>query len=162
MPSIGFRRGWATYEAIYLFAKFGALFIVAVVDPNNCLFRTMNSRHVSVIRQIVLLIGTVAFFAMQCFLAPFLDPVGNASEWMSRVNYVLTTIVSLLVALDVPGQDIINGPVLYMCVLLSPRLLSRATDPLSLESTLSPTDSPSVSHTSICETCLLTASQILL
>lgn len=115
-PDVGFRRGWASYEAIYLFAKFSALLIVAVIDPNNCLFRTLNSRHVLVIRQTVLLIGTIIFFAMQCFLTPFLDPIGNASEWMSRLNYVLTTILALLVALDVPGQNIYDGPVLYAYV----------------------------------------------
>lgn len=124
MHGAGFRRGWASYEAIYLFAKFSALLVVAVVDPNNCLFRTLNSRHVSVIRQIVLLIGTVISFTVQCFLSPFLDPVGNAAEWMSRLNYVLTTVVALLVALDVPGQDAINGPVLYMYVVSNSRARS--------------------------------------
>ena len=56
----------------------------------------------------------LAFFSMQCIWAPFVDPVNNASEWMSRLNYVLTSLVGLAVATGIPGQSIIDGPVLYM------------------------------------------------
>ncbi|PSS37675.1 hypothetical protein PHLCEN_2v499 [Hermanssonia centrifuga] len=50
----------------------------------------------------------VGFFLVQCFLAPFLDPVSNASEWTSRMNYVLTSVIALGVALNLPGQTILN------------------------------------------------------
>lgn len=59
----------------------------------------------------------VAFFVLQCITAPFMDPAGNASEFISRVNYVATAALSLAVVLNVPGQAILEGPVLYMCVL---------------------------------------------
>ena len=49
-------------------------------------------------------------------MAPFLDPVDNASEFVSRLNYVLTAVIALLVALDIPGKDVWNGAVLYMWV----------------------------------------------
>lgn len=57
-----------------------------------------------------------AFFIAHCWFTPFLEPVNNASEWFSRVNYVLTSVISLLVVLSVPGESILDGPVLYMLV----------------------------------------------
>ncbi|KAI0082304.1 hypothetical protein K474DRAFT_1655685 [Panus rudis PR-1116 ss-1] len=110
----GFRRGWATYESIALFAKLVALALTAVVDPDNCLFRSLSRDRVAVARQILLLLAMLVFFLMQCFLAPFLDPVNNASEWTSRANYVVTSAVSLGVALNIPGKDFLNGPMLYI------------------------------------------------
>ena len=56
----------------------------------------------------------MGFFILQCILAPFVDPTDNASEWTSRLNYVLTALVGLLVALDIPGQSLLNGVILYM------------------------------------------------
>lgn len=114
--SADFRRNWANYECVTLFAKLAALLLTAFVDPDNCLFRTLTRSHVAVVRQILLLLTMFGFFLVQCFLAPFLDPVNNASEWTSRLNYVLTSSLSLAVALNVPGQDFLNGPLLYMCV----------------------------------------------
>jgi hypothetical protein len=113
-PSIGFRRDWAAYESLYLFMKFSALLIVAVIDPNNCLFRSFPRSWVVVVRQVLLLVVTVIFFVVQWSFSPFRDPVNNASEWVSRLNYVSTSLVALLVALDVPGKDIVNGPILYV------------------------------------------------
>lgn len=59
----------------------------------------------------------LVFFLLQCFFTPFVDPVNNASEWMSRLNYLLTSLVGLGVACNIPGQDILDGPVLYMSVI---------------------------------------------
>ena len=110
----GFRRGWSTYEAIALFAKLTALLLTATVDPDNCLFRSLSRDRIAIARQILLLLAMLGFFLVQCFLAPYLDPVNNASEWTSRVNFVLTSAVSLGVALNIPGKDALEGPVLYM------------------------------------------------
>lgn len=93
--------------------KFSALLIVAVIDPDNCFFRTFSRARVVVVRQVLLVVVTAIFFVIQWTYSPFLDPVNNASEWVSRLNYVLTSLVALLVALDVPGKDIFNGPILY-------------------------------------------------
>jgi len=112
-PSTGFRRGWGAYETTYLFMKFTALLIVSVIDPNNCFFRSFSRTRVVVVRQVLLLIVTAMFFALQWMFSPFRDPVNNASEWVSRLNYVLTSLVALLVALGVPGKDTMNGPILY-------------------------------------------------
>lgn len=111
-----FRRGWATYESVTLFAKLAALALTAVIDPDNCLFRSVSRTGVAIARQVLLLLAMLAFFLVQCFLAPFLDPVNNASEWTSRLNYVLTSAVSLAIAANIPGKDIFNGPVLYVYV----------------------------------------------
>lgn len=114
---LGFRRGWGTYESTYLFAKLSTLVIVAVIDPNNCLFRSASRTVVPIVRQVLLLTCTIGFFLAQCVLGPFLDPINNASEWISRMNYVLTATVALLVVLNVPGEDILNSYVLYAYVL---------------------------------------------
>lgn len=42
-----------------------------------------------------------------------MDPVNNASEFTSRINYVATSALSLGVALDIPGQSLLTGPLLY-------------------------------------------------
>ena len=100
---------------MYLFAKLTTLLLTAVVSPDNCLFRNIPSRdNVAVARQILLVLAMLVFFIMQCVFAPFLDPVNNASEWFSRLNYVLTSATSLAVALDIPGQEIFNTVVLYV------------------------------------------------
>ncbi|KAF9270191.1 hypothetical protein L218DRAFT_849990 [Marasmius fiardii PR-910] len=115
----GFRRDWGTYEPVYLFAKLSTLVIVAVIDPNNCLFRSAPRTVIPIVRQILLLASTVSFFLAHCFLGPFLDPVNNASEWVSRLNYVLTSLVALLVSLDIPGKDFLNYYVLYGIYILT-------------------------------------------
>lgn len=88
--------------------------IVSVIDADNCLFRSLTRTNVQAARQIVLLVAMLCFFLVQCLLAPFLDPLSNASEFTSRLNYVLTSIIALLVALNVPGESIWDGAVLYM------------------------------------------------
>lgn len=110
----GYRRGWATYQSTFLLAKLTALLITAVISPDNCLFRTLPQVKVSAARQIILLVAMLIFLVMQCVFAPFLNPVNNASEFTSRLNYVLTSAVALAVALNVPGKNILNGVFLLM------------------------------------------------
>lgn len=123
-----FRRGWGAYESTYLFAKLSTLVIIAVIDSDNCLFRSHSRTLIPVIRQILLLLSTIAFFIAQCIFAPFLDPVNNASEWTSRLNYVTTSTTALLIALDVPGRDIIETYVLYRWVVFPLRSTSHIAD----------------------------------
>jgi hypothetical protein len=114
----GYRRQWGTFQSTYLLAKLSTLLIIAVIDPDNCLFRTLSRNGLAIGRQIVLLVAMFAFFLVQCFLAPFLEPVNNASEFTSRINYVLTAALSLGVALNIPGKDLLTGPLLYLYVKL--------------------------------------------
>lgn len=109
----GFRRGWGAYESIYLMAKLSTLLIIAVIDPDNCLFRSLPPSRITIARQVVLLMSTTSFFVVQCIYAPFLDPVQNASEWVSRLNYVVTSALALAVAFDVPGKELLDTYVLY-------------------------------------------------
>jgi hypothetical protein len=109
-----FRRGWGTYESWYLLAKFIALLVVAVLSPDNCLFRTLPRQTVAIVRQSVLLGATLVFFIVHCVLTPFLSPTNNASEWFSRGNYVFTSLLALLVAIGVDGSDALSGWVLYV------------------------------------------------
>ncbi|KAF8632635.1 hypothetical protein AX15_001834 [Amanita polypyramis BW_CC] len=109
----GFRRGWETYESMYLFAKLSTLLIIATIDPNNCLFRSAPRTVVLIGRQVLLLVAMIAFFAVQCVYAPFMDPVNNASEWTSRLNYVTTSVISLLDLFNLPGRRIIDTYLLY-------------------------------------------------
>lgn len=89
---------------------------MALIDPNNCFFRSADHAHVQVARQIVLLVTMLGFFCIQSFLAPFVDPISNASEWTSRLNYVLTSAIALAVALNVSYKDTLKGPFLYTYV----------------------------------------------
>lgn len=69
---------------------------------------------VNIVRQSILTTSMFAWFLIQCLLAPFIEPVDNASEWTSRANYLITSAIGLLVALNVPGKDVLDGVVLYM------------------------------------------------
>jgi hypothetical protein len=86
------------------------LLIVAFIDPDNCVFRSASRNGVSVARQTLLLLLTLGLFGTQCIFAPFMEPVNNASEWVSRLSYVATSLLALLVAVGMKNYDII----LYM------------------------------------------------
>jgi hypothetical protein len=106
-------------KALYLGAKLTSLLIVAIISPDSCLTLSITKNHVSrgtlaVARQAVLLGVMCIFLLVQSITAPFIDPISNASEWTSRMNFVLTALLGLLVALAVPGQTFWNGWALYM------------------------------------------------
>ena len=109
-----FRRGWGTYRSLYLFVKLSALLLVAIVNPDNCLFRTVRRDVVSITQQALLVLMMFAFLLLQCFFSPFIDTWSNASEWVSRLNYVLTALVGLAVAVQIPYYLVLDGPVLYV------------------------------------------------
>lgn len=56
----------------------------------------------------------VVFLGVQMVYAPFLDPVGNAGEWVSRANYVAMSGIALGVALEVKGKEVLDGVLLYV------------------------------------------------
>ncbi|KAJ7125620.1 hypothetical protein C8R43DRAFT_1029603 [Mycena crocata] len=115
----GYRRNWGTYQPISLFAKLSALLVVAVIDSDNCFFRTLSRTAVPITRQVLLLLLTLGFFVAQCVLGPFLDPTNNASEWISRLNYVTTAALALAVALDIPGKSMLETYVLYVIYIIT-------------------------------------------
>lgn len=95
-------------------AKLTVLLLTALINPDTCLFRSIDRQKVLVVRQIILTITMGFFFINQCFTGPFSNPVNNASEWTSRLSFVLTSVVSLGTVLDVPGKDVLDGVVIYM------------------------------------------------
>lgn len=99
-----------------LVAKLSALLIISVIDPSNCLHHILPSdtEKVLVVRQAILVVFMLAFLLLQSFLAPFVDPVSNASEWISRMGYVATASIGLIGAASAGSKAIVEGPVLYM------------------------------------------------
>ena len=97
-----------------LTAKLTTLLLAALIDPDTCLLRSLNRQRILVARQIILTIAMGFFFVLQCVTGPFSNPVNNASEWTSRLNFLLTSVVSLGTALDIPGKDVLDGFVIYM------------------------------------------------
>lgn len=117
-PLTDLRRGWGIYKSFYLFVKLSTLLVVAVLYSDNCLFRNANRNTLPIIRQSILVFAMCCFLLVQSFLSPFLDPVNNASEWISRVGYVAFAVIGLTAALDLPSgvKNALDGPLLYMCV----------------------------------------------
>ena len=116
-----FRREWSTYLSTYLFAKLSTLIIIAVIDPDNCLFRSFSRSTIPIARQSLLLISTLGFFIAQCAFAPFLDPVNNASEWTSRLNYLSTSATAFAVTFNIPGKELLDSYVLYRYAVVAVR-----------------------------------------
>jgi len=103
-------------KSIYLFVKLTALLIVALADPSNCLMRSVPAHTTFLIRQVILTLVMAGFWVLQSFLAPYLDPVSNASEWVSRASYTITAGIGLV---DVSGasasvKKAFQGPLLYV------------------------------------------------
>ncbi|KAF9787179.1 hypothetical protein BJ322DRAFT_706318 [Thelephora terrestris] len=114
-----YRRGWSGYLLVPTTAKLATLLLTALINPDTCLFRSLNRQKILVARQIILTIAMVFFFALQCFTSPFSNPVNNASEWTSRLNFVLTSVVSLGTVLNVPGKAVLDGVVIYVLYILA-------------------------------------------
>lgn len=102
-----------------MISKLTTLLVIAVIDPNNCFFRSFSRTAVPIARQILLLLSTIAFFVAQCIFTPFVDPVNNASEWTSRLSYVAFATVALGVTLNLPGSNILNSYILYSVYIIA-------------------------------------------
>lgn len=99
---------------VSIVAKLTALLLTALINPDTCLFRSLNRQRILVARQIILTIAMGFFFMRQCFIGPFSNPINNASEWTSRLCFVLTSVVALGTVLNVPGKNLLDGVVIYM------------------------------------------------
>jgi hypothetical protein len=124
------RFGWGTYKPAYFVVKLSTLLIVAVLDTDNCLFLGVNDYVVSMVRQALLVVAMTTFFVIHSFLTPFIDPVNNASEWVSRTGYVAFAVLGLIGSLNIPStvQDAFNGPILYVYVFFLMHLLLALND----------------------------------
>ena len=72
---------------------------------------------VPIARQSLLVIASLSFLLFHTYFAPFADPVDNASEWTSRFNYVATSLILLVIALNTAGKSIFETYILYRLVL---------------------------------------------
>ncbi len=72
---------------------------------------------VDIARQSLLVISSLSFLLFHTSFAPFADPVDNASEWTSRFNYVATSLILLVIALNTAGKTIFETYILYRLVL---------------------------------------------
>lgn len=105
-------------KSIYLFVKLAALLIVALADPSNCLMRSVPARTALLIRQAILVLVMAGFWVLQSLVAPYLDPINNASEWVSRASYTITAgigVVGVSGASD-SVKKAFEGPFLYVYV----------------------------------------------
>ncbi|GAA5877534.1 hypothetical protein JCM3774_005898 [Rhodotorula dairenensis] len=100
-----FRRPWATFRSVYLVFKLLNVFIVVVIQKNNCVFRHYSTTYLSVIRQGCLLafLSLYSLFAMRTL--PYLDIPSNSSDVCSRVGYSLLAMLGLLAALGFCKTD---------------------------------------------------------
>lgn len=106
-------------KSMALVAKLTALLIVALCDPENCLFHSssISSRTVTLIRQIILICALGGFVVLQTIVGPFIDPVSNASEWVSRASYLVTALLGLGKVFGGTAESVLEGPILDMFVL---------------------------------------------
>ncbi|PWN50271.1 hypothetical protein IE53DRAFT_316116 [Violaceomyces palustris] len=110
-----YRRKWGFYKPGYILVfKLSNLLIITVLSKNNCLFRGNTTKRMLVIQQIVLIVIMSALLGIHVFATPFVDKISNRSEMVSRIGYVLTAIIGLLVALNVSGSTVYNTTILYI------------------------------------------------
>ncbi|PWY99668.1 hypothetical protein BCV70DRAFT_148120, partial [Testicularia cyperi] len=110
-----YRRSWGYYKPLYiLLFKLTNLVIIGVLAKDNCLFRSLPTKRMLVIQQITLIIVMALLLGVHLAVKPFVDKIGNRSEMVSRLGYVSTATIGLLVALNVQGSTVYNTTILYI------------------------------------------------
>ncbi len=110
-----YHRKWGYYKPLYiLLFKLTNLVIIGVLAKDNCLFRSFPTRTMLVVQQITLITVMSSLLCVHLFIKPFVDKIGNRSEMVSRIGYVLTATIGLLVALNVQGSTVYNTTILYI------------------------------------------------
>ncbi|KAJ1043173.1 hypothetical protein NDA10_005586 [Ustilago hordei] len=110
-----YHRKWGYYKPLYiLLFKFTNLIIIGVLAKDNCLFRSFPTRTMLVVQQSTLILVMASLLGVHLFIKPFVDKIGNRSEMVSRIGYVLTATIGLLVALNVQGSTVYNTTILYI------------------------------------------------
>ncbi|PWN18780.1 hypothetical protein BCV69DRAFT_300936 [Microstroma glucosiphilum] len=115
-----FRSAHATYKPLYLiFFKLTTTMIVAVVTSQNCLWRHVDAQKMLVIEQALLIGLQVVLLGLHLATRPFVDASSNRSELCSRIAYVLTAVVGLLVATKVEGEGVLHTGIIYTIQIFS-------------------------------------------
>src|SRR3954470_17844577 len=81
--------------------KFFLIFFVSVISKDNCLFRSFPRSLVDTIRSGLQISFMFILFLIHWQNEPFLHKSQNLSEYWSRSGYVITSILGLLVILNV-------------------------------------------------------------
>ena len=90
------------------------MLLIVIVQRENCLFRSQTSVYLGIVRQGCLVAFMGLFLLHMWWSQPFIDPISNRSDLVSRFGYVAIAVLGLLVALDVKGKDDLGGPVLIL------------------------------------------------
>ncbi|KAJ1033853.1 hypothetical protein NDA16_000061 [Ustilago loliicola] len=110
-----YHRKWGYYKPLYiLLFKLTNLIIIGVLTKDNCLFRSFPTRTMLVVQQSTLIVVMASLLGVHLLIKPFVDKIGNRSEMVSRIGYVLTATIGLLVALNVQGSTVYNTTILYI------------------------------------------------
>ncbi|GAC95836.1 hypothetical protein PHSY_003413 [Pseudozyma hubeiensis SY62] len=110
-----YHRKWGYYKPLYiLLFKLSNLLIIGVLAKDNCLFRSFRTRTMLVVQQGALIAVMASLLGVHLIIRPFVDKIGNRSEMVSRIGYVLTATIGLLVALNVQGSTVYNTTILYI------------------------------------------------
>ena len=110
-----YHRKWGYYKPFYILVfKLSNLLIVGVLAKDNCLFRSYRTRTMLIVQQSTLICVMASLLSVHLMIRPFVDKIGNRSEMVSRIGYVLTATIGLLVALNVQGSTVYNTTVLYL------------------------------------------------
>ncbi|SPO28705.1 uncharacterized protein UTRI_04583 [Ustilago trichophora] len=110
-----YHRKWGYYKPLYiLLFKLTNLIIIGILAKDNCLFRSYPTRTMLVVQQSTLIVVMTSLLGVHLLIKPFVDKIGNRSEMVSRVGYVLTATIGLLVALNVQGSTVYNTTILYI------------------------------------------------
>ncbi|CBQ68303.1 conserved hypothetical protein [Sporisorium reilianum SRZ2] len=110
-----YHRKWGYYKPFYIMVfKLSNLLIIGVLAKDNCLFRSFRTRTMLIVQQGTLIAVMASLLAVHMVIKPFVDKIGNRSEMVSRVGYVLTATIGLLVALNVQGSTVYNTTILYI------------------------------------------------
>ena len=96
-----------------MLVKLANVLLVVIISKDNCLFHhSRTADYLAVVRQGALLAFMTLFLLAMLISKPFIDYISNNSDVVSRAGYVLISLVGLLVALNVPGKEALNGGVL--------------------------------------------------
>ncbi|KAK0549905.1 hypothetical protein OC845_002888 [Tilletia horrida] len=109
----GYRRRWAFYKPIYILCfKFTNVLVISSLTRNNCLWRFQHAKTMQLVQQGIL-IGLMSFLlGIHVYIKPFVDMISNRSEMVSRICYVLTALLGLVVALR--GSSVYQSTLLYI------------------------------------------------
>lgn len=110
-----YRRPWGNYKPLYILCfKLPNLLVISVFTQQNCLWQKFSTRNLLISQQSVLICLQVVLLVVHLFVQPFVDAISNRSELVSRLGYVVTSVLGLLVALQVKGSTVYQSTILYV------------------------------------------------